>query len=104
LSNDTETTVFTSATYLDNKLFILGGSYNGINITNEFLYLDVSGPFNTKDLLWKDLSNDIIPPHNGAIIVVGCVNNNTLFLYGGNTNNISGSMALVYMFDPINNT
>ena len=94
-----------TATYIDNKLYILGGNLPD-NFTfhlNDFFYLDVSGPFNTKSLSWQDLSrNTTIPPHYGATTVVGGVNNNTLFLYGGYSYDVT--MALVYAFDPINKT
>ncbi|CAG8660234.1 13853_t:CDS:2 [Rhizophagus irregularis] len=84
-----------TATIIDNKLYILGGS--GYNGDHEFFYLDVSKKFNTKNLLWKDLSyNNIVPSHYGATSVVGGVNNNTLFLYGV----YNSAMALVYTFDP----
>ncbi|RGB41051.1 hypothetical protein C1646_752574 [Rhizophagus diaphanus] len=87
-----------TATIIDNKLYILGGS--GYNGDHEFFYLDVSKKFNTKNLLWKDLSHsNIVPSHYGATSVVGGVNNNTLFLYGV----YNSAMALVYTFDPIYN-
>src|SRR5581483_12445646 len=49
-----------TATHIDNKLYILGGlltNSNYANTINEFFYLDISSPFNTKALSWKDLSN-----------------------------------------------
>src|ERR1051325_3248623 len=60
-----------TATYIDNKLYILGGTYlpNG-GINNEFLYIDVSSSFNTKGLSWQDLSNNTISPHSSATTVV----------------------------------
>src|SRR5436853_7796504 len=93
-----------TATYIDNKLYILGGgrftnSLSGFNITNEFFYLNISGPFNTKSLSWKDLSNYTTSSHYGAAAVVGGANNNTLFLYGGYTNDTT--MPLISTFDPI---
>ena len=92
-----------TATFIDNKLYISGGVIpSNINsYINEFLYLDVSSPFNTKELLWQDLSNNtIIPPHRASTTVVGGTNNNTLFLYGGQTND--NTSELVYTFDPQN--
>src|SRR5947209_2848571 len=68
-----------TATYIDNKLYILGGLFfpDAIIRTNEFFYLDFSTPFNTKALSWQDLSNNSIPAHNSAVTVVGGANNNT---------------------------
>ena len=90
-----------TATVVDKKLFILGGtpSYNTSLITSEFFYLDVSGKFNTKALSWQDLSSNTIPQHQGAATAVGGVNNNTLFLYGG-AKPADITMALVYTYDP----
>src|SRR5947207_4098064 len=59
-----------TATFIHNKLFILGGS--GYGGDNEFFYLDVSNSFNTQDLVWKDLSRtNIVPSHYGAAAVKG---------------------------------
>ena len=73
-----------TATFVDNKLYILGGVYltNTTIDINEFIYLDVSSPFNTKGLSWQDLSTNTLLEHGGATTVVGGANNNTLFLYG----------------------
>src|SRR5687767_7414963 len=66
-----------TVTFIDNKLYILGGNENQI----QFFYLDVSVPFNTKALRWNDLtSTNIIPTHRGATSVKGG-KNNTLFLF-----------------------
>src|SRR5947208_4240394 len=51
-----------TSTFIDNKIYILGGAYltnTSVN-TNEFIYLDVSGPFNTANLLWQDLSTNTL--------------------------------------------
>jgi len=94
-----------TATHIDNKLYILGGLLlNNRNFTDEFFYLDVSDPFNTKTLSWQDLSGNTIPAHAGAAAVAAGANNNTLFLYGGFTTNATSSLALVYEFDPISKT
>src|ERR1700753_1594691 len=58
-----------TATFVDNKLYILGGEYlNDINTgLNEFFYLDFSGPFNTtKALSWQNLSDKTVPAHTNA--------------------------------------
>jgi hypothetical protein len=87
-----------TATFIDNKLYILGGmDLNGKRV-KEFFYLDVSVPFNTQELSWQDLSNvNMVPTHSGAASVKGGANNDTLFLYGGFT--ADQTMALVYTFD-----
>ena len=89
-----------TATFVDKKLYILGGVYLSDTNTklNEFLYLDFSGPFNTKALSWQNLSDKTVPAHTNAATVVGGANNDTLFLYGGATPDVT--MALVYTFDP----
>src|SRR5581483_6449660 len=91
-----------TSTFIDNKIYILGGAYltDIQTYINEFICLDVSGPFNTMNLLWQDLSTNTLLEHGGATTVVGGANNNTLFLYGGNDN----AMALVYTFDPQSKT
>jgi hypothetical protein len=96
-----------TATLIDNKLYILDGEDLTINKTvKSFFYLDVSVPFNTKELAyaWKDLSStSIVPIHEGAASAKGGANNDTLFLYGGNLNEVTALPALVYTFDPQNN-
>src|ERR1051325_795587 len=88
-----------TATLINGKLYILGGS--GESVGKDFFYLDVSVPFNTQNLLWQDLSSvNTVPSHYGAASVNGGVNNNTLFLYGGT--NIA--MELVYTFNPQSNS
>ena len=64
-----------TATLIDKKLYIVGG----LGAEREFFYLDVSVPFDTQKLLWKDLSNiNIVPPHAGAASVKGGADNSTL--------------------------
>ncbi|CAG8721698.1 19550_t:CDS:2, partial [Rhizophagus irregularis] len=85
-----------TATFIDNKLYILGGLNIKENyVGKEFFYLDVSVPFNTQNLLWKDLTNiNMLPPHSSATSVA---NNDTIFLYGGFRPD--KTMALVYTFN-----
>ncbi|GBC04409.1 hypothetical protein RclHR1_05670011 [Rhizophagus clarus] len=87
-----------TATLINNKLYVLGGlNFNG-NPVKEFFYLDVSVPFNTQELSWKDLSDlNMVPPNYFATSVKGGPNNDTLFFYGGLTTD--QTMALVYTFD-----
>src|SRR6266498_855653 len=72
-----------TATLIDNKLYILGGSSKTVDVGKDFFYLDVSVPFNAQNLSWNDLSSINIVPHLDAASVKGGANNNTLFLYGG---------------------
>src|SRR4051812_38255776 len=86
-----------TATLIDNKLYILGGSLTK-DVGKDFFYLDFSVPFNTKNLLWNDLSSiNTVPPHDGAASMNGGENNNMLILYGGTDNNVAD---LVYIFNP----
>jgi hypothetical protein len=97
---------FHTATLINDKLYILGGITPSDNILPKetFLCLDVSVPFNTNELKWLYLSdNNIIPPHQFAASIKGGVNNNTLFLYGGESLS-DKPMALVYTFDTKSNT
>src|SRR6266496_2757742 len=96
-----------TATFIDNKLYILGGrdvSVTTVKVVGKgFFYLDFSGPLSTQELLWQDLSStNVVPSHLSAAAVKGGDNNNTLFLYGGGSSNSSSEMALVYTFDPRN--
>ncbi|CAB4433430.1 unnamed protein product [Rhizophagus irregularis] len=99
-----------TATLVDNKLYILGGTGGVIDeslyiIGNDFFYLDVSVPFNTKRLLWKDISSvNTVPDHYDATSVKGGPNNNTFFLYRGTKPKDNVMMPLVYTFDPQSNS
>jgi hypothetical protein len=92
-----------TATFIDNKLYILSGfDLIRTQLLKEFFYLDVSSPFDTQNLSWQDLSNiNMIPPHASATSVKGGANNDTLFLYGGFTND--STMSPVYTFDSHSN-
>jgi hypothetical protein len=103
---------FHTATLIGNKLYFVGGLLNitadgsVVPVGKEFFYLDVSSPFNTKELLWQDLSSIYtVPFHAGAAAVKGGANNNTLFLYGGVVYGSTAAAAeLVYTFDTQSNT
>jgi N-acetylneuraminic acid mutarotase len=102
-----------TATFINNKLYILGGANPVQNAfpKEKFLYIDFSLPFNTNELKWNDLSStaNIVPPHHYATAVRGGANNDTLFLYGGINGatvsyNEGGPMALVYIYDTQSNS
>src|SRR5688572_8743256 len=63
-----------TVTLIGNKLYILGG----FNTTGkEFIYLDFSVKFNTKNLLWHNLTSiNTVPSHYSAASVKGGANNN----------------------------
>ena len=97
-----------TATFINDKLYILGGAIppftSNASPKQTFLYLDCSTSFNTNELEWIDLSNtiNVVPPHYFAAAVKGGANNNTLFLYGGES--LGGKpMSLVYTFNTLNN-
>src|ERR1043165_8552144 len=86
-----------TATFINNKLYISGGSSS-----NEFFYLDFSGPFSTQQISWQVLSNtNTVPVHFGSTAVEGGAENDTLFLYGGSSDNVA--TPLVYTFNPQTN-
>ena len=68
-----------TATLINNKLYILSGASEGGE--KDFFYLDVSVPFNTQNLLWRDLSSvNTVPSHFGAASVNGGANNKYIIL------------------------
>ncbi|EXX51069.1 uncharacterized protein OCT59_002184 [Rhizophagus irregularis] len=91
-----------TATLIDDKLYILGG-YKPLEVGKDFFYLDVSVPFITRNLLWKDLSSiNTVPSHYHAVSVNGGENNNSLFLYGGYVD--VTVTDFVYIFNPKSNS
>ncbi|UZO11888.1 uncharacterized protein OCT59_003441 [Rhizophagus irregularis] len=76
-----------TASYMDNKIYFLGGAIENYFETNDFFYLDVSKPFNLDSTLpIVDLSNDArkIHPHSSSGVSTICgPNNDTIFLICG---------------------
>ncbi|RIA83034.1 hypothetical protein C1645_743361 [Glomus cerebriforme] len=92
-----------TATLINDKLYILGGTLkNGTDI-KDFFYFDFSASFNTQNLPWVDLSstNTIVPRHFGAASAKGGANNNTLIIYGRITSN--PKIPSLYTFDTQSN-
>src|SRR3954451_4372109 len=91
-----------TATLINNKLYILGGFDIVKHLySKDFFYLDISVPFNTKKLLWQDLSSiNTVPAHYGAASVKGGTDNNTLYVYGGLSSVNMATTPLVYTFNP----
>ena len=99
-----------TATLIGTKIYFLGGSFNkGNYITttqslNDFFYLDISKPFDkTKEALpFVDLSEKAleIPPHLGASTFVIGESKDTIFLYGGNVEDLNKNIfSLTYSFN-----
>jgi hypothetical protein len=70
---------FHTATFIDDKLYILGGAIPGFGVSQKesFLYIDFSVPFNTNELRWNDLSattNNIVPHQSAAARVDEVIN------------------------------
>jgi len=105
-----------TATFINNKLYILGGANIPLHYTNNsnnsnipketFFYIDFSASFDTSELKWIDLTNvnNIIPSHELAAAIKGGANKTTLFLYDGISLNSNQTKDLVYIFDVQNNT
>ncbi|CAB5352892.1 unnamed protein product [Rhizophagus irregularis] len=76
-----------TASYMDNKIYFLGGAIENYFETNDFFYLDVSKPFNLDSTLpIVDLSNDArkIHPHSSSGVSTICgPNKDTIFLICG---------------------
>ncbi|EXX72792.1 uncharacterized protein OCT59_011308 [Rhizophagus irregularis] len=90
-----------TATLIDKKLYILGGLSTN-NVGKDFFYFDFSVPFNTQNLLIKDLSSiNTIPSHFGAGSARGGAINDTLFIIEN-----AGAIKLssVHTFNPQNNS
>jgi hypothetical protein len=95
-----------TVTFINNKLYILGGVIpsNQVSPKETFLYLDFP-PSKTSfnELKWHLLNSSFVPPHRYAATIRGGADNNTLFLYGGESLSGDNTMALVYTFDTQNN-
>ncbi|PKY31003.1 hypothetical protein RhiirB3_531367 [Rhizophagus irregularis] len=88
-----------TATLVDNKLYILGGSLLN-EVGKDFFYIDFSVSFNIQNLLLIDLSNiNTVPSHFGAASARGGANNDTLFICGGIGNVTVDKVELVYSFN-----
>ncbi|GET01590.1 hypothetical protein GLOIN_2v1780026 [Rhizophagus clarus] len=89
-----------TATLIDNKLYILGGSSGEDDVGKDFFYIDFSVPVNTKNIQLNDLSSiNTVPSHFGAGSGRGGANNNTLFIGGPVGNLTVDKIELVYAFD-----
>ncbi|GBB97696.1 hypothetical protein RclHR1_03040013 [Rhizophagus clarus] len=96
-----------TATFVDNKLYILGGL--AFNTGKDFFYIDFSVPFNTQNIVFNDLSSiNTVPSHFSAGSAKGGANNDTLFVCGGSKNDNSAQNApiipVVHTFNPQNNS
>ncbi|GET50800.1 hypothetical protein GLOIN_2v1668978 [Rhizophagus irregularis DAOM 181602=DAOM 197198] len=98
-----------TATYINNKLYILGGESITTNPTTneialkEFFYLDCSKSFDTTNLSWEFLSNIQVPTRWSAASAKGGINNDTIFIYGGFSND-ENDLNLVYTYNTKSDT
>ncbi|CAG8731241.1 3924_t:CDS:2, partial [Cetraspora pellucida] len=83
---------------------------SGSDPGREFFYLDFSVSFNTKNLVWVDLTNtNVVPSHFDATAIKGGPKNKTLFLsgrpsrpiYAFDAQNSSWSTPLIVGYDSI---
>jgi hypothetical protein len=100
--------IFHTATYINNKLYVLGGEsistdpkINEITL-KEFFYLDCSKTFSTTNISWQYLSSTGAPSRWAAAAAIGGVNNNTIFLYGGFLFSEDDDSDLVYTYETQN--
>ena len=83
-----------TATFINNKLYIWGGYNFGASIVlKDFFYIDVSVPFNTQNLSWQSSINTVLAL-SGAASVKGGADNNTLFLYGGEPDDVTTAVVI----------
>ncbi|CAG8540160.1 7166_t:CDS:2, partial [Cetraspora pellucida] len=91
---------FHSSVLIGTQLYFLGGIGS-----DEIFYLDVSLPFDSKKLLWTDLTTNSPIPVNSAFATscVGGQNNKTIFLFEHHKKNDDKlNYTITYSFDTIN--
>jgi hypothetical protein len=96
-----------TATLIGTKIYFFGGGPKNTGVmerTNDFFYLDISRSFDkTKEALpFVDLSERAleIPPHLGASTFVIGESMDTIFLYGGNVEDLNKNIfSLMYSFN-----
>lgn len=90
---------------IDKRLLIFGGLKRNltdkIKYARELFYLDLSQPFNNKNLSWNLIPEGDLPIYAFLSTAIVGLNNTTIFLIGGvlkdaNGNNVTN---LVYMYD-----
>ncbi|CAG8516111.1 12285_t:CDS:2 [Funneliformis caledonium] len=95
-----------TANLIGNKLYVLGGDVmvlsGSYRPTNDFFYLDVTDiPFNNTigRISWTDITHlGKVPANSWASSAIGGVNNDLIFLFGGQME-FNNDSALVYVFD-----
>ncbi|CAG8739685.1 21645_t:CDS:1, partial [Racocetra persica] len=91
---------FHSSVLIGTQLYFLGGIGS-----DEIFYLDVSLPFDSKKLLWTDLTTNSSIPVNSAFATscMGGQNNETIFLFEHHKKNHDKlNYTITYSFDTIN--
>ncbi|KAF0449843.1 kelch repeat protein [Gigaspora margarita] len=87
------------ASYIDNKIFFLGGETDTQDLTNAFFFLDVSIPFNTSSLPMYDLSRITQIPYNRRASSVVCETvKDVIFVWGGDLC-LNCSSPLIFAFN-----
>jgi hypothetical protein len=87
-----------TASYVDNKIYFIGGKTDEKTYTNDFFYLDVSKPFTLNfELPIVDLSSKTsIPNHAMATSIVCGLNKDTIFLFGGEFEDSTAHLDFVF--------
>jgi hypothetical protein len=112
-----------SAVLVEKKLYIFGG-FNSPILTPEnetdynqypddrFFYLDVSSPFDTSDLPWRSVPNNVINLPLGSLssiatggmaASIGGVNNDTIFFFNNERDDATKSVPPVHSYNSSNN-
>ncbi|GBB96382.1 hypothetical protein RclHR1_02740013 [Rhizophagus clarus] len=112
-----------AAVLIEKKLYIFGG-FNEINLTPEieanynknpddrFFYLDVSIPFNTSNLPWRQIPDNArnLPlgslssiTTGGVAVSIGGVNNDKIFFFNNEIDNSTKSISPVHSYNSPNN-
>ncbi|KAF0364784.1 kelch repeat protein [Gigaspora margarita] len=87
------------ASYIDNKIFFLGGETDTQNLTKDFFFLDVSIPFNTSSLPMYDLNSITEIPFNRRASSIVCETvKDAIFVWGGDFG-LNSSSPLIFAFN-----
>jgi hypothetical protein len=92
-----------SSVLVGKKIYFFGGVLDDSFGSNEVFYLDVSQPFNIDIPPWNDLTPKAGIPFKSYWGTVSSINNETIYLFGGETDNIATNensfVSFVYSFN-----